>query len=280
MRLNNYPTVTLDSKKKVFVSFYINNKRYRLYNSNRIGGDFNPNSFPDDKRIEMGNVLAYKIYEHINNGGNLTAFKSSNLICGQLKDIDYITKAYKNKLKENYSLKYKWMFRWVYNMVKNHLNHSPNSIDNIVSRVRFLAKGLDCKYVIIDHVSIIVSDQSHGDERRALDEIMTRLRTLVQETGVSMIVVSHLRRPDGKGHEEGAATSLSQLRGSSGIGQLSDSVLGCERNQQDQLEAMNTTVRVLKNRYAGITGVCATLEYNPAIGRLHEYSSPFDDTQR
>ncbi|MDG1247591.1 MAG: hypothetical protein P8N64_04460, partial [Flavobacteriaceae bacterium] len=127
----NYPTVQVDSKDKVFVSFYINNKRYRLYNSNRIGGDFNPNSFPDDKRIEMGNVLAYKIYEHINNGGNLTAFKSSNLICGQLKDIDYITKAYNNKLNENYSLKYKWMFRWVYNMVKNHLNHSPNSIDNI-----------------------------------------------------------------------------------------------------------------------------------------------------
>ena len=127
----NYPTVQVDSKNKVFVSFYINNKRYRLYNSNRIGGDFNPNSFPDDKRIEMGNVLAYKIYEHINKGGNLTAFKSSNLICGQLKDIDYITKAYNNKLNENYSLKYKWMFRWVYNMVKNHLNHSPNSIDNI-----------------------------------------------------------------------------------------------------------------------------------------------------
>jgi integrase len=127
----NYPTVQVDSKDKVFVSFYINNKRYRLYNSNRIGGDFNPNSFPDDKRIEMGNVLAYKIYEHINNGGNLTAFKSSNLICGQLKDIEYITKAYKNKLKENYSFKYKWMFRWVYNMVENHLNHSPNSIYNI-----------------------------------------------------------------------------------------------------------------------------------------------------
>jgi hypothetical protein len=84
----NYPTVQVDSKDKVFVSFYINNKRYRLYNSNRIGGDFNPNSFPEDKRIEMGNVLAYKIYEHINRGGNLTAFKSNNLICGQLKDVE------------------------------------------------------------------------------------------------------------------------------------------------------------------------------------------------
>jgi twinkle protein len=150
-----------------------------------------------------------------------------------------------------------------------------NSIDNIVSRVRFLAKGLDCKYVIIDHVSIIVSDQSHGDERRALDEIMTRLRTLVQETGVSMIVVSHLRRPDGKGHEEGAATSLSQLRGSASIGQLSDMVIGLERDaQNDDPDIRNTTrIRVLKNRFSGITGPCCDLKYDIDTGRLNEVKS-------
>ena len=150
-----------------------------------------------------------------------------------------------------------------------------NSIDNIVSRVRFLAKGLDCKYIVIDHVSIIVSDQSHGDERRALDEIMTRLRTLVQETGVAMMVVSHLRRPDGKGHEEGAATSLSQLRGSASIGQLSDIVIGLERDaQNDDPEIRSTTrVRVLKNRFSGLTGPCSNLKYNNDTGRLVEVQS-------
>jgi twinkle protein len=121
-------------------------------------------------------------------------------------------------------------------------------------------------------VGIIVSDQSHGDERRALDEIMTRLRTLVQETGIAMIVVSHLRRPDGKGHEEGAATSLSQLRGSASIGQLSDMVIGLERDaQNDDPEVRNTTrVRVLKNRFAGITGPCCDLKYDNDTGRLTE----------
>jgi len=150
-----------------------------------------------------------------------------------------------------------------------------NSIDNIVSRVRFLAKGLDCKYIVIDHISIIVSDQQHGDERRALDEIMTRLRTLVQETGVSMIVVSHLRRPDGKGHEEGASTSLSQLRGSASIGQLSDMVIGLERDaQNDDPEVRNTTrIRVLKNRFSGITGPCCDLKYDVDTGRLTEVKS-------
>jgi twinkle protein len=150
-----------------------------------------------------------------------------------------------------------------------------NTIDNIISRVRYLAKGLDCKYIIIDHVSIIVSDQSHGDERRALDEIMTRLRTLVQETGIAMIVVSHLRRPDGKGHEEGAATSLSQLRGSASIGQLSDMVIGLERDaQHDDPEIRSTTrVRVLKNRFAGLTGPCCDLRYDMDTGRLSEVKS-------
>ena len=150
-----------------------------------------------------------------------------------------------------------------------------NSIDNIVSRVRFLAKGLDCKYIVIDHISIIVSDQQHGDERRALDEIMTRLRTLVQETGVSMIVVSHLRRPEGKGHEEGAATSLSQLRGSASIGQLSDMVIGLERDaQNDDPDIRNTTrIRVLKNRFSGITGPCCDLKYDIDTGRLNEVKS-------
>ena len=150
-----------------------------------------------------------------------------------------------------------------------------NTIDNIISRVRYLAKGLDCKYIIIDHVSIIVSDQSHGDERKALDEIMTRLRTLVQETGIAMIVVSHLRRPDGKGHEEGAVTSLSQLRGSASIGQLSDMVIGLERDaQHDDPEIRHTTkVRVLKNRFSGITGPCCNLKYDEDTGRLSEVTS-------
>ena len=150
-----------------------------------------------------------------------------------------------------------------------------NTIDNIISRVRYLAKGLDCKYIIIDHVSIIVSDQSHGDERKALDEIMTRLRTLVQETGIAMVVVSHLRRPDCKGHEEGAATSLSQLRGSASIGQLSDMVIGLERDaQHDDPEIRHTTkVRVLKNRFSGITGPCCDLKYDMDTGRLAEVTS-------
>jgi twinkle protein len=147
------------------------------------------------------------------------------------------------------------------------------SVDNIINRVRYLAKALGCYYIFLDHISIVVSAQSTGDERKAIDEIMTRLRMLVQETGVALICVSHLRRPEGKGHEEGTATSLSQLRGSGSIAQLSDMVLGLERNGQaeDHTVRNTTKVRVLKNRFSGITGSAGQLLYDHETGRMTEY---------
>jgi twinkle protein len=146
------------------------------------------------------------------------------------------------------------------------------AVDNIISRVRFMAKALSCKYIFLDHVSIVVSSQDNGDERKALDEIMTRLRMIVQETGVALFAVSHLKRPDGKGHEEGAATSLSALRGSGSIGQLSDIVLGLERNGQaeDPVDRHTTKVRVLKNRFSGLTGPASMLYYDRSTGRMTE----------
>ncbi len=153
-----------------------------------------------------------------------------------------------------------------------------NSIDNIISRVRYMAKGLDCKYIFLDHISILVSDQQNGDERKALDEIATKLRTLVQETGIALFMVSHLKRPGGTAHEEGGMTSLSQLRGSAGIGQLSDMVIGLERNGQheDPIIRNTTTVRVLKNRFSGLTGPACYLYYDKDTGRMLEVDNPND----
>jgi twinkle protein len=146
-------------------------------------------------------------------------------------------------------------------------------VDNIVNRVRYLAKVVGCDYVFVDHISIIVSAQSNGDERKAIDEIMTKLRMLVQETGVSVVCVSHLKRPENKGHEEGAATSLAQLRGSGAIAQLSDMVIGLERNGQaeDSTKRNTTYVRVLKNRFCGVTGKACALLYNHNTGRMMEF---------
>lgn len=143
-------------------------------------------------------------------------------------------------------------------------------VDHLLSRVRILARSFDCKYIFLDHLSIVVSSMEEGgDERKLIDRTMTLLRTLVQETGIALIVVSHLKRPDGKGHEEGAQTSLSQLRGSHAIAQLSDMVIGLERNQQGE-QPNETVFRVLKNRFSGETGEAGSLFYDKDTGRLTE----------
>ena len=152
--------------------------------------------------------------------------------------------------------------------------------DNLLGRIRYMAKGLDCKWIILDHLSIVVSDQDTGDERKAIDSIMTNLRKLVQETGIGLFLVSHLRRPSGsKAHEDGGKISLGELRGSAAIAQLSDIVIGLERDQQhnDPKVRNTTTVRVLKNRFVGLTGPACYLYYDKDTGRMHETSCPVED---
>jgi twinkle protein len=153
------------------------------------------------------------------------------------------------------------------------------SEDNLLARIRYMAKALDCKWIILDHLSIVVSAQENGDERKAIDAIMTNIRTLVAELGVGLFLVSHLKRTQGRAHEDGGQISLSELRGSQSIAQLSDMVIGLERDQQaDNEEQRNTTtVRVLKNRYAGLTGACCWLKYNHQTGRMIEVAKPQGD---
>ncbi len=154
-----------------------------------------------------------------------------------------------------------------------HSHFGITNIDEIFSKLRFLIVGCGCKWVFVDHLHMLVSSMSEGDERRAIDNIMTRLRSIVEETNVGLILVSHLRRVDGnRGHENGISVSLSHLRGSQSIAQLSDCVIALERDQQsdDPEEANTTHMRVLKSRYTGDVGMGTHLLYDRETGRLRE----------
>ena len=146
---------------------------------------------------------------------------------------------------------------------------------NLLNKLRYLIVAMGCRNIFLDHISIVVSGMdtdADGGERKAIDKLMTNLRSLVEETQCRMFVVSHLKRPEKKGHEEGAQVSLSQLRGSGAIAQLSDMVIGLERNQQGDSPNV-LTLRVLKNRFSGETGVSGYLEYVPETGRLRDFTS-------
>lgn len=153
------------------------------------------------------------------------------------------------------------------------LDHfGSTDMDNLISRIRYLALGCDVDFVVLDHISIVISGLDVQDERRAIDMAMTELRTLVERTGIGLILVSHLKRPQGdQGHENGIDPQLAHLRGSHAIAQLSDMVIGLSRDQQcDDGKRDDTKLLVLKNRFSGETGYAGMVTYDHATGRLAE----------
>ena len=109
------------------------------------------------------------------------------------------------------------------------------------------------------------------DERKTIDVAMTKFRTLAEECGIGIILVSHLSRGDGKDPEKGGEISRKMIRGSQAIIQLSDTCSALERNQEAEGEERNVTLwRGLKCRKTGRTGPFLKLLYDEETGRLTE----------
>ena len=145
--------------------------------------------------------------------------------------------------------------------------------ESLLSKMRYMFVGLGVDIIILDHITIAVSGRD-GDEisegdRKALDVLMTKLRSLVAETGKTVLAVAHLRRPEkGKSWNEGREPRLTDLRGSAALEQLSDVVVALYRDQTDPERANIGGLLVLKNRPVGITGAAGFARYEQETGRL------------
>jgi twinkle protein len=152
--------------------------------------------------------------------------------------------------------------------------------DRLLQKMRYMVKVLGVDFIILDHISIVISGQesSSEGERKDIDRLMTNLRSLVEETGVGVIAIVHLNKPEGTAHEEGGRVTLSHLRGSGSLKQLSDAVIALERNQQSNEDPNTATIRVLKNREHGDLGVSGKARYNKTTGRFEPVSiTEFED---
>lgn len=157
------------------------------------------------------------------------------------------------------------------------------NLDRLISKIRYMIKGLGCKWIVLDHISIVVSglDEMEESERKLIDKLMTRLRSLIEETQASVLAIVHLSRATDnstKGWNEGKQISLRSLRGSGALEQLSDGVIALERDQQGE-DKDESLLRILKNRAIGLTGLADTLLYNHDTGRLlpiREVKESFD----
>ena len=156
------------------------------------------------------------------------------------------------------------------------LDHQGAITENIVDQLNYMA-SVGCKYVFVDHITILVSEGADGlTGNEAVDKVMNDLLRVAKTHNVWIGLVSHLRKMGtaGKSFEQGTMPSLDDIRGSGSIKQISNDIIAFARNSEEGDNKIQ--MRVLKCRHTGLTGNAGTVAFDLQTGRLHP--SAIEDT--
>ena len=167
----NYPKICVCKDKRVYVFFYLNKKRYRLFNGKRIGVDLDPNSFPINQRYDIAKLLCAEVYKYLSSGGVFKEYKQDSLISGKYTDKEYFVLALKYKLKENISESYKNGLTSNLNLLFRFCKGSQvtsKEINNLLDRY----SSNTSKNTVLRHIKALVSKAiSLGMETNPLEDI-------------------------------------------------------------------------------------------------------------
>jgi twinkle protein len=131
--------------------------------------------------------------------------------------------------------------------------------DSILDVIRFLVAGRSCRYILLDHITMVVSGLGGKDERTALDYLSTRLEMMVKELDFALILVSHV-------NDDGLT------RGSRNISKVADIRINLDRDVVSPDPTIRRTIHlvVAKNRFCGRTGPAGSLLFDPITNTLTE----------
>lgn len=134
----------------------------------------------------------------------------------------------------------------------------PNMILDII---RYMVSGLGCKFIFIDHITMLVTGFEGEDERKKLDYLSTKFAEMTRELDFTMFLISHVN-DDGK------------TRGSRNITKMADLIISLYRDIEaaDENIRNTTTVTVRGNRFCGRTGPAGYLFFDPTSFTLSELS--------
>jgi twinkle protein len=132
-------------------------------------------------------------------------------------------------------------------------HYGSDNPEVFLDAIRYLVTVKDCRVVVLDHISMIVSGAYQEDERKTLDYLATQLATMVNDLDFSLICISHVN-DDGK------------TRGSRNISQVANTWIHLHRDstdeQDDELIRNATRVNVRKNRDGAVTGAAGILFFD------------------
>jgi archaellum biogenesis ATPase FlaH/Zn ribbon nucleic-acid-binding protein len=144
----------------------------------------------------------------------------------------------------------------------NH-NGSFTSVDEMFEKIRWMVKVAGCEVVVIDPLQAAVP----SNENSVIDNFMDSLLKLAKETNASIIVVSHMKKPD---DDKPHGVSEYSLKGSSAINQIAFNtfLLSRDKISSDERVRNSTKITLVKCRRTGLTGEGGWLKYDPTSAKI------------
>lgn len=184
---------------------------------------------------------------------NYLKFKDTPLECASKEKIE---EAY-NEIVNNDQL-----------VMLGHFGSLP--ITELMAKIKHMHLVEGCRYIMLDHLSVVISGSAVADERKELDVVMTELAAFCAANDVCVIAVSHINRSAAElfkpprlkdGEEEKpfwVKITKEMLRGSSSLEQLSFIIIGLEPEIKPDRSRGRVRLTALKNRPWGYLGVADT----------------------
>lgn len=124
--------------------------------------------------------------------------------------------------------------------------------NQLLSLLDYYATVEKVQFIVLDHITLAVSGMpsSREGERKDLDILVTKIRELINRTGVGIICVSQL---NDKGEsdlawEQGKRVRRGNLRGSGSLQHLADNIISIEGDLTDPKLKDYRLVRIIKTR--------------------------------
>ena len=157
------------------------------------------------------------------------------------------------------------------------------ALDDLMAKIKHMVFVQGIKYIILDHLSLLISGMRTNDERKELDLTMTELASFCAANDVHILAVSHINRSGAadfkapKELKEGESfwvqVTKESMRGSSSLEQLAWNVIGLEPEINWDRSRGKVRLVVLKNREHATLGVADTFSMDETTGDFVLYKA-------
>ena len=144
----------------------------------------------------------------------------------------------------------------------NHFGSMP--IDTLMAKVKHMVLVEGCKYILLDHISLVISGLESENERKDIDMAMTSLASFCSANNCHLVVVCHINRTDshqflppkgGEGKPFWVNVRKESARGSASLEQLSWNIILLEPEILPDFSRGRVRFKVGKTRFGDSLGI-------------------------